>query len=63
MRERFVLKSDKGYLKPEYDLPGSGIGYTNVPGEASRFVTVEVACAIAREISVEEKIEVEMICV
>lgn len=63
MRERYVLKCPKGYLKPEYDLLGRGIGYTEVASEASRFVTVEVACAIAKEIALEEKIEVEAIFV
>ena len=63
MRERYVLKSPKGYLKPEYDLLGRGIGYTNEPSEASRFVTMEVAVAIAREIALEETIKVEAIFV
>ena len=63
MRERYVLKCDKGYLKPEYDLLGRGIGYTQVPSEASRFMTVEVACAIAKEIALDQTIKVEAIFV
>ena len=63
MRERYVLRSDKGYLRPSGDKLGSGITYTDVPGDASKFVTVEVACAIAREICLEEPIAVEPIFV
>jgi len=63
MRERYVLKCDRGYLKPEYDLLGRGIGYTHEPSEASRFVTMEVAVAIAKEIALDQTIKVEAIFV
>ena len=63
MRERYVLRSDKGYLKPEYEKLGNGIGYTHVPAEASLFVTVEVACAIAKHIALEENVAVEAVIV
>ena len=63
MRERYVLKSSKGYLRPEYDRLGRGIAYTDESSEASRFVTIEVAVAIANEISLEEDIAVEAIFV
>ena len=63
MRERYVLKSPHGYLKPEYDKLGRGIAYTDDSSEASRFVTIEVAVAIAKEISLEEDIAVEAIFV
>lgn len=63
MRERYVLRSNKGYLKPIDERLGSGITYTDVPAEASKFVTVEVACAIAKEICLEEHIAIEPILV
>ena len=43
---------------PSYAMVGSGIVYTCVPEEATNFVTIECAALVARELSLEETIEV-----
>lgn len=63
MTERYVLHSAKGFLMPNYDREGGGVSFTDLVEKATKFVTVEYALHVARQLSLQETVSVVLVLV